>query len=313
MRLPHTIAPEWPKSKPGRYAATIRRDEPEGCRVALLGLPDDTGVRLNGGRPGAAAGPAAFRAELASFGTPWDGLRARRLDVGVFDAGDVEPAQGADERALYETHERVRAACAALHELGLVPICIGGGHDLSLPSITALAQHSGAALGGINLDAHLDVRERVGSGMPFRRLIEAGSLDPKRFVELGVGRFANDERDVTWLSALGARLVPVEHAMAEFLPAEHLAFALGSSGVGFVSIDLDALDASVVPGVSALNPLGLGVAHAASLAEAAGREAKVLHFDVMELCPAEDVARRSARVAALLVLSFLAGFEERGR
>ena len=58
-------------------AATIVRNSPElfedpaagpellKCRVALVGLPDDTGVELNNGRTGASKGPAAFRAALA--------------------------------------------------------------------------------------------------------------------------------------------------------------------------------------------------------------------------------------------------------
>ena len=48
----------------GRFAGTIRHDSPDGCAIALLGLPDDTGVGLNNGRPGAKDGPAAFRAAL---------------------------------------------------------------------------------------------------------------------------------------------------------------------------------------------------------------------------------------------------------
>src|SRR6185503_8188990 len=62
MKLPHVTPGRWPQLRPDRFAATIRTDSPDGCRVALLGLPDDTGVALLGGRPGAAEGPAAFRA-----------------------------------------------------------------------------------------------------------------------------------------------------------------------------------------------------------------------------------------------------------
>src|SRR5687767_8945741 len=64
--LPHTTPPSWPADlPPTRFAAQIRTDSAEGCAIALLGLPDDLGVRLNGGRPGAAEGPTAFLAALA--------------------------------------------------------------------------------------------------------------------------------------------------------------------------------------------------------------------------------------------------------
>ena len=293
-----------------RFAAQLR-SLPEGCRAALLGLPDDTGIKLNFGRPGAKAGPAAFRAALLGFGTSFDAAQQRQLDVMLFDAGDVEPADGDDAAALLETHARVEAAARQLHELGLVVIGVGGGHDLSLPTLTAYAKHAGKPLGGINFDAHLDVRERVGSGMPFRRLIEGGFVEPRRFVELGLNRFANEQQDVAWAKSRGVELVLVDDVLAHGMKTEpRLAHAL-SGGAGFVSIDLDGLDGSVAPGVSAKNPFGLGVAHAAELAETAGTRPEVRHFDLMELCPAHDVDGRTARVAAYLLLSFVAGLARR--
>lgn len=316
-RLPHTVPPTWPATiAAGRLAATIRTDSPDGCAVALLGLPDDTGVRLNNGRPGAAAGPAAFRAALAKYGTTWDGDRGRTLAVAVYDAGDVQvaPGQGAD--AMLETHARIEAAVGAIHAAGLVPVCIGGGHDLTLPSVAALSKHVGRAVGGVNFDAHLDVREHVGSGMAFRRLIEQRHVEPRCFVEVGLGRFANEEAHVRWLRDLGATLVqPVTADNAVDLAKRCLSAALAyaASPVAFVSIDLDVIDSSHAPGVSAPNPAGFPPHVAAVLAEAAGREKRVGHFDIMELSPPHDADGRTARVATLLFLSFLAGFQERRR
>jgi arginase family enzyme len=180
-----------------------------------------------------------------------------------------------------------------------------------LPTISALARHTGRALGGVNVDAHLDVRQRVGSGMPFRRLIEAGLLDARCFVELGLGRFSNDLDDFEWLRARGAELVLVDAVLRDGLHAERrLARAL-AAGPGFLSIDLDGLDAAAAPGVSARNPLGLRVEHAAELAELAGAHPQVRHFDLMELCPQRDVEERTARVAAYLFLAFMAGYARR--
>lgn len=312
--VPHTRPAEWPRIAPGRFAERIRYDSPTACELALLGLPDDTGVRLNGGRPGAAAGPSAFRAALATYGTAWDAAAHSSIETRVFDAGDIEVVPGDDESALFETHARVEAAVRALHALGLIPICIGGGHDLSLPSITALSKHVGQPVGGINVDAHLDVRERVGSGMPFRRLIEAGALDPRCFVEFGLGRFANDAGDLAWLKARGATLVSVDQALAGYAEFEVLSKALLAPGSSaFLSVDLDVIDSAAAPGVSALNPSGLGVALVAKLAEACGERAGVRHFDIMELSPPWDTSGRSARVAAHLLLCFVAGFARRAR
>jgi len=310
MRVAHTRRFQWPAVPPGRFAEQVRTDAPGGCAVALLGVPDDTGVKLNFGRAGASSGPSAFRTALAGFGYAFDAESELRLGLGVFDAGDVEPAPGDDEDALFETHRRVEEAARELHDFGLTVVVIGGGHDLSLPALRAYSKHVGAPLGGVNLDAHLDVRERVGSGMPFRRLIEEGWLEPRRFVELGLNRFANEPGDYAWLKALGAELVLVDGVLSHGVRAEaHFEKALGGSA--FLSIDLDAIDGAFAPGVSAKNPLGVSVQHAAELAEVAGAAPEVKQLDLMELCPPHDVDGRTARVAAYLFLSFVSGLARR--
>lgn len=310
-RAPHTQPAAWPELGPGRFAAGLRRESPEGCKGALLGLPDDLGVQLNGGRTGARGGPEALRAALARFGIGWDARRGRALDVSLFDAGDVAPAEGSDEAALLETHRRIESAVGYFQERGLVTLCVGGGHDLTLPSVRAAADHAGQALGGINLDAHLDVRERVGSGMPFRRLIEGARLEPQRFVELGLGRFSNDAADLAWLAQTGATLLYAETLHECGLDVQAVLDVACRGGHAFLSIDLDALDQGAAPGVSAPNPLGVSVRDAARLAEAAGARPEIVHFDLMEFNPRYDLDARTARTAALLLLHFVAGLCER--
>jgi formimidoylglutamase len=310
MTLPHTTPFHWPSIRPGRFAETIATTDPAECRIALLGLPDDLGIRLNRGRPGAAKGPRAFREALSAYGTVFDAREKKCFKARVFDAGDIIPATGDDESSLLETHRRVEQAVAALHAASLMPVCIGGGHDLTLPAVSALSHSVGNPVGGVNFDAHLDVRTTIGSGMPFRRLIESGALNANQFLEFGIGRFTCDEDDLRWLREQGSSIV-----LRDELTEAHGLFQQHFSSIetGFVSIDLDGIDSSHAPGVSAINPMGLSVSHAVSLAELAGREAKVKHFDIMELSPPHDQDGRTARVAAMIFLSFVAGFEARHR
>lgn len=320
--IPNTTPPEWPAIRAGadRFAATIRTDDDEGCAACLLGLPDDLGVKLNHGRPGARHGPAAIRYALTGLGTTFDLLRDRPIGAAVFDAGDVAPVSpdevgGDEEAALDATHERVTEAALAIHERGMLPVCIGGGHDLTFPTVRALSQHAGGPVGGLNFDAHLDVREETGSGMPFRRLIEGQHLDPKRFCVFGASRFATSREHAEWLIGRGGHIVEIETALAQ---RNALKDAFGRlftgdapSAPAFVSIDLDAIDGSQAPGVSATNPMGLSVAHAVEAARRAAAHPGVRHFDVMEHNPDQDRGARTARVAALVILTFLAGLADR--
>ena len=196
-RIAHTTPPVYPDGIPAtKFASRIERENPEGCAVALLGIPDDTGISLNNGIPGAKAGPDALRAALATMGVAephgwaWPG---------VFDAGDVEIA-GDD---LHATHDRVTDATSAILELGLLPIAIGGGHDLTYPFVRAAARHHGV-MHGIYLDPHLDVRETDGSGMPFRKILETGAASSLRIH--GFDPMSNTSAHTDWFLSHGGRI-----------------------------------------------------------------------------------------------------------
>lgn len=290
MTIPHTQPGVWPDPiAASRFASAIRRDSADGCRVAIIGLPDDTGVRLNHGRPGAAAGPTALRAALGRYGV---GEPSGWVWPRVFDAGDVHPA-GDD---LHETHRRVSEAVAAVVGMGLFPIGIGGGHDLTFPFVRA-AVKAVAPVHMVYFDPHLDVREEAGSGMPFRRLVQAGSICGMTIH--GFQPFANSAEHVRWFQAHGGRVSDL--SPEDPWPDEPTA----------VSLDLDVIDQAFAPGVSAMNPGGWTPAQAERWVAAAGRNPRVHCFDMMELSPANDPSGRTARLAAHLLLTFLRAFAER--
>jgi len=291
MRPPHTIQPTWPEAIPsGRFASTIDTDSSDGCRIALIGIPDDTGIRMNNGRPGAGEGPSAFRAALYRYASSDPaGLRLPR----VYDAGDVEPTS-----ELELTHQHVTAAVTDLLERGLFPVAIGGGHDGTLPFVSAVAQHHGP-LAGIYCDAHLDVREQPGSGMPFRALTERGHASQLHVV--GLNPLCNAQEHANWFAAHGGHIDAIE-------PGDDSAWPAGDL---FASFDLDVIDQSAAPGVSAPNPCGWSPGLAARWCHAFGRCERVRCFDIMELSPPHDDHLQTARLACHLFLAFLSGFAER--
>lgn len=277
----------WDDVPPSKFVSLIR-SKPDDCQIALIGLPDDTGVRLNNGRPGAKEGPTAFREALARYGVAqpsgWEW-------PSVFDAGDVDVVPG----GLHETHRRVTEAVKSVLDLGLFPIGIGGGHDLTFPFVRAVADHFGP-LEGEYFDAHLDVRETDGSGMPFRKLLETGAATSLRVH--GLDPNANTAEHVKWFTGHGGRII---YENDTHWPTTNT----------FVSLDLDVIDQAHAPGVSAHNACGWSSKQTEDWILIAGRSPNVRCFDIMELSPPYDRDDRTARIAARMFLAFLRGYSDR--
>jgi formimidoylglutamase len=291
------------KPSADRFASLVRdssRASRNDSQIALIGLPDDLGVRFNRGRPGASEGPRAFRSVLARYGVAspagWSWPR-------VCDLGDIVPAQGEDEHSLVETHARITRVVEQAVSEGLFPIGIGGGHDLTFPFVRGACSRQdpgGEGADGFYLDAHLDVRETIGSGMPFRRLIEGGFA--RSLTLVGMNPLANASEHVAWFEDHGGRATSASGFLETLASNDHPAFA---------SLDLDVLDGSQAPGVSAINPCGLTSREIAPLIEALGKSRRVRCFDIMELNPSHDQDGRTARVAVHMLLTFLKGFATR--
>lgn len=294
----------------GRWLATSRAPGVD-TRVVLVGLPSDEGVRRNGGRVGAAAGPDAIRAALhrmtpdARNAAAFTALLGATVDAGdVAGTGDVE----ADQARLAET-------LAPWIARGVVPIVLGGGHETTYGHVLG---HVGAGTRGlhvVNWDAHADVRPLVPgddgapvghSGSPFRQAIEhpsgvvasytlAGAM-PWR-VAAAHAAFVDAHGRIVWLDALDADTVD---RIAGETPAPALA-----------SFDLDLVDAAAMPGVSAPGVGGLDVRLWLRAARACGANPSFRSFDLVELNPAFDPDGRSATLAALTVWQILAGIASR--
>ncbi len=287
---------------------------PNLVRAILLGVADDRGVKLNGGRHGAAEGPAKFRDYFGRLPAP-----PEFGPDSVLSAGDLV---GAEHTA--ETHARLAEIIVVLRNrfpLARV-VVVGGGHDHAYGEVLGLARwltqtRADARLAVLNVDAHADVRPHTGephSGTPFRRLLlePAARLDGSSFVEWGLQRASNALAHLQFLEAQGARTVFWEdlpdtdaHAGAALteilrdLAARHAALSM--------SVDLDAFPQSCAPGVSA--PAVVGVPPAAVVRAAArlGALPCVTQLGLYELNPRFDVDGATARLAARIAWSYLTG------
>jgi arginase family enzyme len=87
--------------------------------------------------------------------------------------------------------------------------------------------------------------------------------------------------------------------------------ASGAGPPAMASFDLDLVDASAAPGVSAPGVGGLEPALWLLAARECGRNPRFASFDIVELNPAFDEAGRTAALAALTVWHLLRGIARR--
>jgi len=275
------------------------------AQVAILGCPQDEGVRRNGGRPGAAQGPAEIRRALYKMTTR--GLEA----LGVHDAGDVAPLA-----TLEATHAALELAVGKLLADGKRVVVLGGGNDISYPDCTALARHAGDVL-AFNVDAHFDVRpdQPRNSGTPYRQLLDEGLLKGPRFFELGSQPFCSAAAHAKYLKDKRATVVPLEALRAKGaarVVRRALREAQGAKAV-FWGFDLDVVNAAEAPGVSAPNALGLSGAELCELAALAGAEDRTRIVEFSEMNPAFDLDGRTARLAAAAIWHYLSALSSRAQ
>jgi len=286
-------------------------------RVVLIGYPEDEGVRRNGGRVGAARGPARFRHWLLQGGVADNPEEAEGLlALKVSDAGDVSGP------TLEEAQRALSAKVAQVLEEGGIPFVVGGGNDQSYANARALLARAGTRpLGVVNVDAHLDVRPPAGehkihSGAPFRLLLEDERFEGENLIEFAAqgsrvsrehAEFVRERRGrILWLSELrreGAADGVFQNCLGD------LAWRCPAI---FVSFDLDVMAGSEAPGVSAPGIVGLKAEEALAIAYHAGAHPQVALFDLSEYNPAvED--ERTGRLAAGLFYSFCLGVADRER
>jgi formiminoglutamase len=273
-------------------------------QAVLLGFPSDEGVRRNGGRLGAAEGPAAIRSAFYRLAPDarseiFEELLSRTRDLGDLEvSGDVE----SDQQNLGET-------LGSHLERGTFAVVLGGGHETSYGHFLGYVR-AGRPVEILNWDAHADVRELVEgkahSGSPFRQAIEHPSGLCRRYSVAGLQPHAVARAHVEYVQRHG-RAVWRDELSRETIDALYHAAGMPT----FASFDLDAVSQAEAPGVSAPNLGGLPSQLWIEAAYAAGCSRAVTSADVVELNPRFDRDRQTARLAALTVWWLLRGRAER--
>lgn len=271
--------------------------------IALVGVPFDGAVT---NRPGARHGPREIR-NMSTFMRsihPVSKINPYKL-CRVGDLGDV-PLPCVYDLAV--TVENIADYFRKVHAGGAVPLSAGGDHSITFPILQAIA--AAHPIGLVHVDAHTDTwDEFLGSkfthGAPFRRAVEAGLLDPKRTVQIGIRGAQNTEEGWSFSLDSGMRVIFMEEFTrmgVEAVVTE--ARRIVGDGPTYVSFDVDALDPAFAPGTGTPEIGGLTTREAQGLLRGL-RGLDLVGGDVVEVSPPFDPTGNTALVAATMMYEIL--------
>jgi guanidinopropionase len=274
--------------------------------IALAGVPFDGGVTA---RPGARFGPREIRNMSTMMRAIHHVTRFNPFDAcRVADIGDVPFT---DLYQLERAHDDIRRFFEPVFRAGKLVLAAGGDHSITYPIFQALAPTNPIAL--VHIDAHTDTWDsfkgsKFTHGAPFRRAVEAGLLDPKRTIQIGIRGAQNSDEGWRYSLDQGMRVVFIEEfdARGAAVIADEARRVVGDAPV-YLSLDVDGLDPIFTPGTGTPEVGGLTTREAQALL----RGLDGLNWvggDVVEVSPPYDPSGNTALVAATLMYEMLCLF-----
>ena len=287
------------------FKAPYRPDADRGeAHIGVLGLPYDEGASF---RSGARFGPGAVREASSRYALGSEGFydpegaTLRMVGARVVDVGDVDPVRNDAERSF----ERITSTARRLRTVARLPVFVGGDHSISHPVLRAYDDVP--ELYVVQLDAHLgfsDARygSRVSSASAFRRAVE--SVPGLRHITTVGVRSPSVGREA--VEAARARGHAVVSARAFRNDADAVLEGLPQRAAVYLSLDVDVLDPSLMPGTGDPEPDGLAYEDVMRVVDVVLGRNRLVGMALTELAPGIDPTGRSALVAARLLLDTFA-------
>jgi len=237
-------------------------------------------------RPGTRFGPRAIRAASSPSGSELESAVDAIAELRVVDFGDA-PVLPADP---IRSHAAIEATVAQVLAAGAIPVVLGGDHSISEPDVRACAAAHGP-VGLIHFDTHTDTGAEVfgvelSHGTIMRRLVEEGSVDPRRYVQIGLRGYWPGEAEFAWQAEQGITSLFM-HDVRDLGIAEVGGRAVDAAGSGpvFLTVDIDVLDPAFAPGTGTPEPGGMTTAELLWAVREVAMRLEVIGVDMVEVIP----------------------------
>ena len=253
--------------------------------IVMLGLPFDGTVSY---RSGSRFAPEQIR--LASWGLEEYSPRFDKFleDVNFHDAGDLEFPLG----NTYKTLDVIRQNVEDIYADGKRVFGIGGEHLVTLPEIQAVSKfHKDLAI--VHFDAHTDLREEyLGEEMSHSAVIRHCSkiVGAENLRQIGIRSGMKEEFEFIKEN----NTLATKYSDLDALKGKKI----------FVTVDLDVLDTSIMPGTGTPEVGGLEFNELMGWFEYL-KDFDIVGADVVELAPDYDPSGASTAVATKVIRELL--------
>jgi len=227
-------------------------------------------------QPGSRRGPGAILDASSNMELFDDELGKETCLAGIHTLPPLE----VDARGPAEMVESVRRTIAGVAADGKIPVMLGGEHSISFGAVQALKDVY-PEISVLQLDAHADLRDSY-QRTPFshasvaRRISEICPL-----VQAGIRSFSAEEAEFMKTSAV--RTYSADFIRTKGNWCEEICAKL--SGDLYITLDIDALDPSIMPATGTPEPGGIFWHDALRLVREAAKRCSIRGFDVVELAP----------------------------
>lgn len=221
------------------------------------------------------------------------------------------------------SHRLAQLTAQSIHEKHF-PIVIGGDHSIALGTWTGIitALKAKTQFGLIWIDAHMDSHttdttpSKAIHGMPLAALLGHGDaslvdsddkgpkLSPEQVVLIGVRSFEPEEEAL--LKQLGVKVFymsEVKKRGFETVFKEALTIVKDHTKGFGVSLDLDAFDPEVAPGVGSPEPEGLALSPVKKAFKLLTHEKDFVGLEIAEYNPKRDIKNKTAKLIQTLILA----------
>lgn len=268
---------------------------------ALIGFACDAGVKRNFGRPGAKDGPEEFR---KIFGN----LALTTKTINIYDLGDILCPGIEVETA----QEDLSTIVSWTLNQKLLPIIIGGGHELSFGGYLGASNTRPANIGIINFDAHFDLRpiksNKSHSGNSFTQIASWCKKNNRAFdyLVLGIQPAANTFSLYEKAKELNVSFLEAEYLFSYPEQAQIiLEKFLSTQSHIYFSLCMDVFSQALAPGVSAPQSLGLWPQQVLPFINQIIDSGKLVCFDIAEYSPPLDINNQTGKLCASIIHALL--------